>query len=206
MRTIKYLLQLFILAVLISCRPTADQSKEYNWALLPFTKADDANPVLLPDTTSTFYCPVRKDTVQWEEKDVFNPAAVVRNDTVFLLYRAEDSIGKFAGTSRIGIAWSTDGLHFTKHPTPVLYPDNDSAKIYEWEGGCEDPRIVEDENGTYYMTYTAYDGDKARLLIASSKDLYHWTKHGHVFKNDRCEDRRQVLYVLGRYRYFYGSF
>ena len=122
--------------------------------------------------------------MQWEEKDVFNPAAVVRNDTVFLLFRAEDSIGKFAGTSRIGIAWSTDGLHFTKHPVPVLYPDNDSSKIYEWEGGCEDPRIVEDENGTYYMTYTAYDGDKARLLVASSKDLYHWTKHGHVFKND----------------------
>ena len=185
MQSIKYLLQLFILAVLISCKSTADQSKEYNWALLPFTKADDANPVLLPDTTSTFLCPVRNTIVQWEEKDVFNPAAVVRNDTVFLLFRAEDSIGKYAGTSRIGIAWSTDGLHFTKHPVPVLYPDNDAEKIYEWEGGCEDPRIVEDENGTYYMTYTAYDGDKARLLVASSKDLYHWKKHGHVFKDYR---------------------
>jgi predicted GH43/DUF377 family glycosyl hydrolase len=31
------------------------------------------------------------------------------------------------------------------------------------------------------MTYTAYDGDKARLMIASSKDLRHWTKHGHAF-------------------------
>ena len=104
---------LLVVAILVSCKPTADQSKDYNWALLPFTKADDVNPVLLPDTNSTFHCPVRKDTVvQWEEKDVFNPAAVVRNDTVFLLFRAEDSIGKFAGTSRIGIAWSTDGLHF----------------------------------------------------------------------------------------------
>jgi len=183
----KFLLYLLLVAILISCKPTADQSKDYNWALLPFTKADDVNPILLPDTNSKFYCPVRKDTVQWEEKDVFNPAAVVRNDTVFLLFRAEDSIGKYAGTSRIGIAWSTDGLHFTKHPVPVLYPDNDFSKIYEWEGGCEDPRIVEDENGTYYMTYTAYDGDKARLLVASSKDLYHWTKHGPVFKNDTTE-------------------
>jgi beta-1,2-mannosidase len=101
------------------------------------------------------------------------------------LYRAEDKIGKFAGTSRIGLAWSTDGLHFKKHAVPVLYPDNDSTKKYEWEGGCEDPRIVEDENGTYYMTYTAYDGDKARLLVASSKDLYHWRKYGHVFKDYR---------------------
>src|SRR5687768_1062124 len=188
----KYMCLLFIMAVFASCKSKTDdskvsQSKEYSWALLPFTKADEVNPILLPDTNATFLCPVRNATVQWEEKDVFNPAAVVRNDTVFLLYRAEDSIGKFAGTSRIGLAWSTDGLHFTKHPTPVLYPDNDPAKIYEWEGGCEDPRIVEDENGTYYMTYTAYDGDKARLLIASSKDLYHWTKHGHAFKNDTAQ-------------------
>ncbi|HEX6845653.1 MAG TPA: glycoside hydrolase family 130 protein [Chitinophagaceae bacterium] len=169
---------------------STDISKQYSWALLPFTKADEVNPILLPDTNSKFYCPIRKAAVQWEEKDVFNPAAVVRNDTLFLLYRAEDSIGKFAGTSRIGLAWSTDGLHFTKHPTPVLYPDNDSSKIYEWEGGCEDPRIVEAENGTYYLTYTAYDGDKARLLIASSKDLYHWTKHGPVFKNDTSKTNK----------------
>ena len=186
----KYILILFGVAFIAGCKPTVDQTNEYEWALLPFTKADEVNPILLPDTNSTFHCPVRNEVLQWEEKDVFNPAAIVRNDTVFLLYRAEDSIGKFAGTSRIGIAWSTDGLHFTKHATPVLYPDNDSAKIYEWEGGCEDPRIVEDENGIYYLTYTAYDGDKARLLIASSKDLFHWTKHGHVFKNDTSKINR----------------
>src|SRR6185436_3464408 len=104
-----------------------------------------------------------------------------RHDTVFLLYRAEYKVGKYAGTSRIGLAWSLDGLHFTKHPVPVLYPDNDSLKKWEWEGGCEDPRVVEDENGTYYMTYTSYDGDKARLMIASSTDLYHWKKYGRVF-------------------------
>ena len=180
----KYLSHLIIAAVFAGCNPPDDKAKEEGWALLPFTKADEVNPILTHDTTSIFHCPVRQSIVQWEEKDVFNPAAVVRNDTVFLLYRAEDSIGKFAGTSRIGIAWSIDGLHFTKHPVPVLYPDNDSSKIYEWEGGCEDPRIIEDENGIYYMTYTAYDGDKARLLVASSKDLYRWTKHGHAFKKD----------------------
>ena len=174
----KFIRLLLAVTVFAGCETDPDPGKDHNWALLPFEKADNVNPVLLPDTNSTFLCPVRNTMVQWEEKDVFNPAAVVRNDTVFLLFRAEDSIGKFAGTSRIGLAWSTDGLHFKKHPVPVLYPDNDAEKIYEWEGGCEDPRIVEDENGTYYMTYTAYDGDKARLMVASSKDLYHWTKHG----------------------------
>ncbi len=158
-----------------------NENKFADWVLGSFTKADGANPVLIPDSSFVFKCPVRKSYVKWEEKDVFNPAAIVKHDTVFLLYRAEDKIGKFAGTSRIGLASSTDGLHFTKYPTPVLYPDNDAEKKYEWEGGCEDPRIAEDDKGVYYLTYTAYDGDKARLLIASSTDLYNWTKHGHVF-------------------------
>jgi predicted GH43/DUF377 family glycosyl hydrolase len=152
-----------------------------SWALLPFEKLDSINPVLRPDPALTFICPIRRQAVRWEEKDVFNPATVVRRDTLFLLYRAQDSIGKPSGTSRIGLAWSTDGRHFQKHPVPVLYPDNDPYKKWEWEGGCEDPRIVEDDKGTYYMTYTAFDGTLARLLVATSTDLYHWQKKGCVF-------------------------
>lgn len=151
-----------------------------DWTLLPFVKVDSANPVLTPGT-ATFACPVRKQTVAWEEKDVFNPAIAVRHDTLFMLYRAQDKIGKPGGTSRIGLAWSTDGMHFTKYAQPVLFPDNDAYKKYEWEGGCEDPRMVQDSAGTYYLTYTAFEGTTARLFIATSTDLVHWTKHGAVF-------------------------
>jgi len=147
--------------------------------MVPFVKIDTANPILLPGR-NTFRCPVLKQEVTWDEKDVFNPAAVVRDGKVYLLFRAEDTIGKFAGTSRIGLAVSDDGILFTKMKEPVLYPDNDSLKIYEWEGGIEDPRIVETEDGIYILTYTAYDGNVARLLVASSPDLIHWTKHGLV--------------------------
>lgn len=161
-----------------ACQPLGQDN---NGFLLPFTKVDSINPVLVPDASQAFFCPVRGEKVYWEAKDVFNPAAVVRGDTVFLLYRAEDTVGKFAGTSRIGLAWSLDGLHFSKYPEPVLYPDKDSMNRWEWEGGCEDPRIVETEQGIYYLTYTSYDGDKARLLVASSTDLRHWKKHGPVF-------------------------
>lgn len=160
-----------------------EEKTDDNWSLTPFEKMDNANPVLTPNSNSSFFCPVRKDSVNWEEKDVFNPAAIVKDDKVYLLYRAEDTIGKYAGTSRIGMAVSNDGLHFETLPEPVFYPDNDKQLDYEWEGGCEDPRIVEDENGTYYMTYTAYNGDKARLFIATSTDLINWTKHGSVFNN-----------------------
>lgn len=152
-----------------------------NWELVPFTKVDSVNPVMSP-CNDKFECPVRKTKVAWESKDVFNPASVVRHDTLFLLYRAQDKIGKPAGTSRIGLAWSTDGMHFKHKPTPVLYSDNDEFKTYEWEGGCEDPRLVEDSLGTYYLTYTAYEGKTARLFVATSTDLMHWTKHGASFE------------------------
>jgi beta-1,2-mannosidase len=150
------------------------------WALLSFTKVDSANPVLQPGTGS-FTDPILHRPVSWEEKDVFNPAIVVKDGKLYMLYRAQDKTGKPAGTSRIGLAVSSDGLHFSRSAAPVLFPAEDAEKKFEWEGGCEDPRIVGDENGVYYMTYTAYDGDKARLMVATSKDLIHWVKRGHAF-------------------------
>ncbi len=180
----KFTIQKQVILILLPVQlcTIAASAQQKNWMILPFEKADSANPCLYPLTT-TFKDPILKHNIAWEEKDVFNPAAVVRNNTVYLLYRAQDKTGKPAGTSRIGLAYSKDGLHFKRRKTPVLFPDNDAYKKYEWEGGCEDPRIVEDDKGKYYMTYTAYDGTTARLFIATSTDLIHWTKHGSVFKN-----------------------
>jgi predicted GH43/DUF377 family glycosyl hydrolase len=146
----------------------------------PFVRSA-ANPILGPDRASTFECPVRGAAVRWQEKDVLDPAAVVRDGKVHLLFRAEDSLGRLAGTSRIGLATSEDGAFFTRRAEPVLYPEVDFMHPYEWEGGCEGPRVVEREDGTYVMTYTAFDGAVARLAVATSRDLVHWTKHGLAF-------------------------
>src|SRR5689334_829281 len=130
---------LLLLAALycLSCNNATGPAKDIavtdtGWQLVPFAKADSVNPILTADSAPVFNCPLVKGPVKWEEKDVINPAAITRNDTVFLLYRAEDKIGKYAGTSRIGIAWSIDGLHFTRHPVPVLYPAEDEHKKLEW--------------------------------------------------------------------------
>lgn len=168
-----FLFSLFFISV-------SSYAQEKKWMLAPFVKLDSVNPILTPGEMK-FEDPILKKEVAWEEKYVFNPAAVVRKGKVYLLYRAEDTVQKLAGVSRIGLAESADGIHFTRRPTPVLYPMNDRFRKYEWEGGCEDPRIVEDDKGTYYMTYTAYDGTTARLFIATSKDLVTWKKHGSVF-------------------------
>jgi len=172
---------LFVLGLSISsCKVQTNVNED--WALTSFVKVDSINPILQPKMDTKFLCPVRGSKVIWEGKDVFNPAAIVKDDKVYLLYRAEDFVGKHKGTSRIGLAISEDGLHFERLPEPVFYPENDEMKEFEWEGGCEDPRIVEDEKGTYYLTYTAWNGDKARLFIATSTDLLKWTKHGSVFE------------------------
>lgn len=163
------------------CAQLHAQSPYKPWMLGPFQKQNAINPIIKPRTNTTFACPVRKEIVRWEEKDVFNPAAVVRNGKVYMIYRAEDVVGKYAGTSRLGLAVSTDGLHFKRMPKPVFYPNNDAMKTYEWEGGCEDPRLVESPNGVYVMTYTSYDGDKARLCVATSRDLKSWQKQGLAF-------------------------
>jgi predicted GH43/DUF377 family glycosyl hydrolase len=165
-----------LLLLLVQCNSRIP----HPWAMTPFVKVDSLNPILGPGTNE-FFCPLRNARLKWDEKDVFNPAAVVHQDKVYLLFRAEDTVGQYAGTSRIGLAESADGLHFTKISEPVLFPDDDAMKTFEWEGGVEDPRVVEREDSTFIMTYTAYDGKLARLCLATSRDLRHWTKEGLIF-------------------------
>src|SRR5918996_1018647 len=123
-------------------------------------------------------------TVRWEEHATFNPAAVVKDGKVDVLYRAEDATGemKIGGqTPRNGPAGSEDGLRFTRRSAPVLYPDRDAQATLEWPGGVEDPRIVETEDGTYVLTYTQWNRDIPRLAVATSRDLVAWRKHGPAF-------------------------
>ncbi len=168
----------FILLLLLPALSGAQQP----W-LLGFEKPEQ-NPVLGPDPAAVFHCPMRGEDVRWQQADVFNPGAVVRNDTVFLLFRAEDDPGARLGerTSRIGLAWSTDGLDFTRLPDPVLYPAPDAQSKWEYPGGVEDPRVVELEDGNYLMLYTSWNRETARLSSATSPDLVHWEKHGPVFE------------------------
>src|SRR5436189_65893 len=106
--------------------------------------------------------------VAWEEYATFNPAAVVKDGKVYVLYRAEDVSGarQIGGhTSRLGLAESSDGLHFTRRVTPVLYPDTDAQRQYEWPGGVEDPRIVETDN---LVDWTPLEDADGRLVKALS--------------------------------------
>ena len=88
-------------------------SNAQNWQLTGFTKADAENPILSPSLEARFIDPITGKKVGWENKNVLNPTALVRNGLVHLLV----SRTRFTlGTSRIGSATSADGIHFKKKP------------------------------------------------------------------------------------------
>ena len=128
---------------------------------LPFGvwKRATNEPILSPQGTT------------WESAGAFNPAVVLRNGKFIMLYRAQDA----SGTSRLGYAESTDGIHFTRRPQPVLFPETD----YEKDGGVEDPRLQK-IGDTYYVTYTGYNKKDAQLCLATSRDLIHWERKGVI--------------------------
>ncbi len=163
-------------------KPTEPTTQDI-W-LLGFEKTA-INPIMTADSSFVFHDPITDTSVKWQMADVFNPAAIVRNDTVFMLFRAEDNPDAILGgrTSRIGLAHSTDGINFTKYPEPVLYPSKDEFEKWDHPGGIEDPRVVETPDGSYVMLYTSWNTDVARLSSATSKDLKNWTKQGPVFEN-----------------------
>ena len=155
-----------------------------DWAFGGFVRPKGVNPVISPDSTTRFMDPMNNKMVDWESNDTFNPAATIKDGKIIVLYRAEDKAGKAIGkrTSRIGYAESADGVTFKRRKAPVLFPDNDSQKAVEWPGGCEDPRVAVTADGLYVIFYTQWNQDKARIGVATSRDLLKWEKHGPAFK------------------------
>ena len=96
----------FLLLILFAACGTKNQTGPW---IGPFVKVDSVNPIMKPGH-GKFRCPVRQTVIPWENKDVFNPSAVIREGKVHLIYRAEDTIGMYKGTSRLGLAVSSDGL------------------------------------------------------------------------------------------------
>lgn len=116
----------------------------------------EGNPILKPKAENS-----------WEDRLVFNPAAIELDGAVHILYRAMST----DNTSTIGYAKSEDGLNITERlDDPIYVPRDDYEMKKNGENcfsGCEDPRIVE-IGDRLYMTYTAYNGaDVPRVAVTS---------------------------------------
>ncbi|HEY8503190.1 MAG TPA: glycoside hydrolase family 130 protein [Gemmataceae bacterium] len=153
--------------------------------LLPFER-HGAEPILAPDPDVAF-----------ERAAVYNPAVVYENGLFYMIYRAEDTHDRYI--SRLGLALSSDGVHFRRYgKNPIV--DNDRPGE---ERGCEDPRVVK-VGETFYMTYTAWDGNKIDLALAESKDLVHWTKRGTIIPDAKSGAILSEP-VSGRYIMYFGD-
>ena len=184
-KTLKLSFYFLLVTLLITGCKTSSRINNDNWALTGFERPVGKNPVISPDTMSSFFCPMLEKMVKWEYSDTFNPAAAVYGNQIVVLYRAEDNSNKGIGsrTSRLGYASSNDGVNFKRSTSPVFYPAKDAQAEQEIPGGCEDPRIAQTEDGTYVMLYTQWNRKMPRLAVATSKDLKTWTKSGAAFKN-----------------------
>lgn len=114
---------------------------------------------------------LQKSTREFEREGVLNPGVIKVGNIIHLFYRAVAE-GNY---SSIGYCrFSSPMVEVYRSDTPVLF----SEAEYE-SHGVEDPRIVCIE-GTYYLTYTAYDGVNALGALATSTDLIHWQKQGII--------------------------
>jgi predicted GH43/DUF377 family glycosyl hydrolase len=127
------------------------------------------NPILKPIATNA-----------WENKAVFNPAAVELNGKVHIVYRAMGT----DDTSVMGYAVSKNGRDIAERLNQPIYGPRQSfeGKSHPGNSGCEDPRITQLDD-KLHMFYTAYDGVNPPVVAASSittKDFlkreWNWTQ------------------------------
>jgi predicted GH43/DUF377 family glycosyl hydrolase len=113
----------------------------------------EGNPIVAP-----------RPELGWEARGTFNPAAVLLDDQVHLVYRA---LGE-NDVSVLGYALSRDGLTVDERPSEPIYLPREPIELAADGGGsgCEDPRLTLID-GRLYLLYTAYNGHDARIALSS---------------------------------------
>lgn len=120
------------------------------------------------------------DSHDWENKAVFNPAAVDIKGKIHIVYRAMGN----DDTSVMGYATTKNGKDILERFEKPIYTPRESfeSKYHPGNSGCEDPRVTLLED-RLHMFYTAYDGVNPPVVAASSiavgdflNQTWNWTK------------------------------
>ncbi len=99
---------------------------------------------------------VSRANVSWESRAIFNPASIMIDDKICILYRAMS----LDNTSVIGYAETQNGEDITYISDQPIYTPRESFESKGVPGGnsgCEDPRLTK-IGDTIYMYYVAYNG------------------------------------------------
>jgi len=138
---------------------------------------------------------LEKTNLEFENKNVLNPACIQTDSITHMFYRASNH----NEVSSIGYCQLKNNKVVKRFKEPVLFPEYDYEKK-----GVEDPRITLLE-GIYYLFYTAYDGKNALIAYATSKNLVHFVKQGFIspkISYDEAEDIFRESKVGERYTIF----
>jgi beta-1,2-mannobiose phosphorylase / 1,2-beta-oligomannan phosphorylase len=125
----------------------------------------------------------------WETEDVSSPVVWVEDGAWYLMYEGREWGGQ-AGL--IGLARSTDGVHWVRDP---------NNPVFGWgpKGDWDESAVVGDDivkvDGTYYFFYHGWGASGNTGFwegLATSADLYHWTRYKN---NPVCMDTDTIMYT-----------
>lgn len=119
---------------------------------------------------------VSNDLLRWEELPIalypdqdyeseggcFSGSAIVKDDRLYLFYTS------VADKQTQSVAFSDDGIHFTKYEHNPIIRQNPLG-YYDFR----DPKVTEID-GQYYMVTGSGNKDAGQVLLFKSKDLLNW--------------------------------
>lgn len=114
---------------------------------------------------------LEKTHLEFENEGVLNPAAIRVGNEVHMYYRAVKT-GNYSTIGYCRLEGPTKVVE--RFSEPLLFPETED-EIH----GVEDARIT-CIDGTYYLSYTAYDGINAMGAVATSQDLLHFERKGII--------------------------
>jgi predicted GH43/DUF377 family glycosyl hydrolase len=142
----------------------------------------------------------------WDERAVADPYVIRVGPHFYLYYLGHDRAAP--PRQRIGVARSTDGLHWEKlRSNPILEPGPPGSFD---EAGVGEPAVWQ-SHGYYWMLFTGRDFSEIRRLgLARSTDGVHWTKLPTVFSGTQPWDSKvicdpTVLVENGEIRVWFGG-
>lgn len=153
-----------------------------------------------------------KDFLHWEEFPValypdkeydnfgcWSGTAMVKDDILYLFY---SSVYRPEGTEekiqKVCVAYSTDGVHFTKYEhNPVIggYPSDGSYNF-------RDPAVAKVDDKYYLVMASGHEeSQEARLLLYESKNLLSWQYHGVMarWKGGDCAECPSFMQVAEKF-------
>jgi len=116
----------------------------------------------------------RGPTGSWDHHAVDNPFVFLQDGTYYCFYEAQDRPFNQGGHERIGLAVSTDSVHWRKYEgNPVL----DVGESGQWDRIVAKLPTVVRHADRYWLFYSGRDPAGKQIGLAVSDDLRHWHKH-----------------------------